>query len=497
METGSPREGEDGASCQLAQSPPAVPSPLPMAGLRVREKDEHKLARWLQERSRARQLDSIAAYEQLLAADSPEGRREREALTAYFSTGETYFFRDRGVFSLLADNILPELIGRRTARRSLRLWSAGCASGEEAYSLAMLLDELAPQLTGWEVAVFASDINTHALDSARNGVYSQWSFRSLDETRKARYFQPCPRGWKIDARLQKLVTFAPLDLVHDHFPASGIDGFDLILCRNVFIYLAPSAVAQIAGKLADALADGGYLITGHGELIGCSTPGLRSHLLAESVVLRKETPSAPSGAPGKAPAMAFPAPSPPVQARRPTVAGPRASSPRVAAAAKSATTSPRPRVADLETELQAAWQAANRGASDAATAACRRAIASTPCDPRPYYLLAQLAQDGGILDEARTLLNKVLYLDPSCVAAYLDLAALHARAGDTAGSRRMRQRARKLLAALPPETRLAMPRDTTAGELLQSVDRLLEPSAGAPQSPPTSPATRNDRPPRG
>jgi len=250
-------------------------------------------------------------------------------------------------------------------------------------------------------------------------------------------------------------------------------------------------VTHIMGKLAATLTDSGYLITGHGELIGCPTPGLCSRLFADSVVLQKGMPSPPTvpGAARPEPVVAAPAPPPPAQPRRPADDGPLA--------ATTVLATPHPLAADLETELQAAWQAADRGVTDAATAACRRAIAGAPCDPRPYYLLAQLAQERGTLDEARALLNKVLYLDPSCIAAYLDLAALHARAADAEGARRMRQSARKLLAALPPETPLTMQRGTTAGELLQSVERLLEPPTGAPQSAPTRPATRLDRPPRG
>jgi chemotaxis protein methyltransferase CheR len=159
----------------------------------------------------------------------------------------------------------------------------------------------------------------------------------------------------------------------------------------------------------------------------------------------------------------------------------------------------RPSATDLESELQAAWHAADRGATDAAAAACHRAIAGAPFDPRPYYLLAQLAQESGSLDEARALLNKVLYLDPAAIAAYLDLGALHARAADHEGAQRMRQSARKLLAALPPETPLAIHRDTTAGELLQSLERLLA-SPGATGSTPADPihlAPHRDRSRRG
>jgi len=445
-----------------------------IAGLRLHDNDTPKLAEWLDERLQALALSSFDAYAQLLASDVPRGRQERERVAVHFSTGETYFFRDEGLCSLLARKVLPELIERRAEQRSLRLWSAGCASGEEAYSLAMLLDEMSPRLAGWDVRVLGTDINGDAVERARNGLYGQWSFRGLDRLRMERYFRKCARGWKIDERLQQTVDFARLDLLHDDFAsASGqFENIDLILCRNVFIYLSPSAVSTIVAKFTRALARCGYLISGHSELIGCETPSLRPLAFPESVLYRKVEAHA---APGAAVEPAANAEKQAAATRGPAV---RSRSRAVAVPANG----PPPRdvwplrasPADPALELEQAWRDADRGALAAARAACRRVIAGAPLDPRPYYLLAQLAQEAGAIEDAKRLLKKVLYLDARFVVAYLDLAALLAFGGDAAGARRMRENARRELERIDPQTLLPSRPETTAADLLQFVGRLLD-----------------------
>jgi len=435
-------------------------------GLGVRGRNLEALSRWVAERARALALPGIGQYGELLAEDSTAGCRERELLTVRFSTGESYFFRDQGQFDLLAATILPELIERHAAERRLRLWSAGCATGEEAYSLAMLVLELAPRLAGWQVLILGSDINTDALQKARQGLYADWSFRALDAARKQRYFEPRGKHWQIDTRLREMVTFCCGDLVRDRFlgTAAGLNDFDLILCRNVFIYLDAQAVGRITAKFVDALADGGYLITGHSELFGHDTSPLRVRMFAQSAAFQKT--GRPTTELGLAQALAAPAPRPPL-----------ASEPS-AACIERPLTPPATPPENCETLMQAAWGHADRGMLDAAGADCFELIALAAFDPRPYYLLAQLAQERGDAMQAKTLLQKVIYLDPSFIAAYLELGDLHAQAGDDDRARRMYETARAGLSALPATAAVSHYSDSTATEILAYVDRLLGGTAG-------------------
>ena len=448
-------------------------------GVYVRKQDLDRLARWADGRIRVLALAGVEPYGELLAQDNAAGRLERELLTVRFTTGESYFFRDRGQFALLRDTILPELIERRAVQRSLRIWSAGCATGEEAYSLAMLVDELAPRVAGWNLLILGTDINANALEKARRGVYGQWSFRALDAARRQRYFRESRDEWKIDKRLRDMVTFRPGDLVRDRFPdaESELHDIDLILCRNVFIYLAPRAVAQITAKLADALAEGGTLMTGHSELFGHSMgPGsLRTRVFAESVVFRKSAKPVPEAVFAASPprsqesySAAVCLPDPAEQRAVPALPPPAPPTPPI---------SP---IEGLEALMQAAWGLANRGACDAAAAACRNATAIAALDPRPYYLLAQLAQERGNAEEAKTMLKKVIYLESSFIAAYLELGALYEKEGDAERARRMRQNARSELKKLPAQAVVEPYGESTAEEILLFVERLLgEPAESA------------------
>jgi chemotaxis protein methyltransferase CheR len=462
---------------------------LSAVGLRLRDQDREALSRWVEERRRAHALPGLEEYVRLLSDDSASSRRERELITVRFSTGESYFFRDQGQIDLLATTILPQLLERRADTRTLRIWSAGCAAGEEAYTLAILVDELAPRLDGWKVLILGSDINTQALEKARRGEYREWAFRTLDDARRQRYFERHGDRWRIARRLREQVTFCSVDLVHAPFPdpAAGLNDFDLILCRNVFIYLDTVAAGRITTKFARTLAGGGYLITGHNELFGHDTAPLRVHMYAQSAVFEKNAQPGTESGPGaslarvRMPAIAASAPAPRVEAQAPQIerrvaaieVPPPVNGRAVAQAPPAAT------AADCERLIESARRHADRGRPDAAAADCRKAIAVSGFDPRPYFLLAQLAQERGDANEAKTLLKKVIYLDPSFVAAYLELGALHAQAGESGSARRMYASVRTALAKLPPQTVIAPYSESSAANVLAYVERLLDARAGA------------------
>jgi chemotaxis protein methyltransferase CheR len=416
----------------------------------------------------------------LLTVDSALGRRERELLTVRFSTGESYFFRDQGQIDLLAQTILPELIRRRERGRTLRLWSAGCSTGEEAYTLAMLVDELAPQLAGWKVTILATDINGESLHKAREGLYRDWSFRTLDAARKQRYFRPHGDRWQIEQRLRDKVTFRRLDLVRDAFPdpEADLSNMDLILCRNVFIYLDTQAVSRIAAKFAATLVEGGFLITAHSELFGHDVAPLRVRMFAQSAVFQRSAAAGDAATSVQAPELAR-APAMPAAPFVQSAARTTAPAPRIALSAPAAPPAA-PCSAPAETceqLMQAAWRHADHGMPEAAHEDCRKAIALDAFDPRPYYLLAQLAQEGGDAARAKALMKKVIYLDPSFVAAYLELGALQAQAGENERAQRMYATARKVLRTLPAKAAIAPYKESTAAEVLAYVERLLGASA--------------------
>jgi len=439
-------------------------------GLRMRAQDVEILSHWIVERLRKLALPAIEQYAELLAGDSPAERQERELLTAQLTTGESYFFRDQGQFDLLASKLLPELIGRRASERRLRIWSAGCAAGQETYSLAMLVDELAPRIDGWNVLILGTDINSKALEQARGGAYGDWSFRALDETRKQRYFRARSDHWQIDQHLRDMVSFRKLDLIRDRIPdpEAGLNDLDLIVCRNVFIYLESHAVSRITAKIGEALADGGFLVTGHSELFGHDIAPLRVRMFPESAVFQKSAqPTAETGL-GEALAKAQP-PSAASFLQTAVVARqtPRYEQPALAKKP------PAPPIEDCDLLVQTAWRHADRGRPDEAEGNCRKAIAIAAFDPRPYFLLAQLAQERGDSAQAKSLLNKAIYLDPNFIAAYLELGGLHAQDGDHPRARRMYEAVRAALTRLPAQTAIAPYKESTAADIHAYVERLL------------------------
>ena len=363
---------------------------------------------------------------------------------ALLINGETYFFRDHGQFDLLRLRLLPELIERRRNAKTLRLWSAGCASGEEAYSLAMLVDMLLPARDGWNILILGSDIDETALAKARRGHYGQWSFRMVPPALKHRYFRHKDDEWLLDERIRSMVTFRAGDLIGESCVDAQLQDMDLILCRNVFIYFGAVAVAAVADKLAAALNKGGYLMTAHTELIGHRVRNLQSRLFAEGVVYQRDTlVPAPAGAPRPA----------------------RIVLPSAAAKKHAPHTLPPigPRVEDM---LASARAFADRGDYDQAAQACRQALTVAPIAPEPYFLLAQLAQLRGDFEQARELLDKTLYLDHRSVAATLELAALCERTENLPRAQTLRRAALDIVRALPGDT-VIEPYETTAAEIAQ------------------------------
>lgn len=179
------------------------------------------------------------------------------------ATQETMFFRDRAVFDALRSDVLPRLIGTRKAVRRLRIWSAATSTGQEAYSLALVLDELAAELRGWTIHVLATDMSATAIARARAGLYSPFEVaRGLPAGTLQEHFSQLADGWQVADRLRAAVDFRVFNLLDDFRP---LGDFDLILCRNVLIYFDHSTKIDVLGRLADTLADDGFLCLGSAE----------------------------------------------------------------------------------------------------------------------------------------------------------------------------------------------------------------------------------------
>ncbi|OYW46003.1 MAG: hypothetical protein B7Z08_08480 [Sphingomonadales bacterium 32-68-7] len=195
-------------------------------------------------------------------ADPAESRLAQQVVDALLNN-ETYFFRDRAMFDILAARTLPELQQRRAATRRLAIWSAGCSTGQEAYSLAMLIAAEPARWRGWAVDILATDVSPSMIASARQGSYTQFQIqRGLGALEMVSFFGETASGWRAAPALQRMIRFEPHNLL-DAPPFPG--RFDLILCRNVLLYFDRPTRARAFDRLAEALAPDGRLLLGAGE----------------------------------------------------------------------------------------------------------------------------------------------------------------------------------------------------------------------------------------
>ncbi len=476
-------------------------------GLQLRPRDRETLRGTLAARMAALRLRDADDYHRLLQAGTPAAESEWDLLTARLTNNESYFFRDKGQMALLRERILPELILRNQARRSLRLWSAGCSTGEEPYSLAILVDELLPQLgessgSRWEIVILGTDIDEQALQLASRGIYGSWSFRTMEPAHKKRCFHRREGGWQVTESSRSIVTFGRCNLVADSFPstATGIYEMDLILCRNVFIYFGREAISAVLTKFAQTLRAGGYLMTGHTEIQGQPIESLQVRTFPESVVYRRvgkasigvatgaRAAGSPIGTVGGhgIPAAHSQSPLPaPAASHASPASTPQATVVEHALADAEACYAARDYIAVIQTlrPLQeptedrvlvlCAHAHANLGHYEEASGCCRRLIERCAFASEPYELLASIAQEQRHYDEAKRLLKMALYLAPTSPFAYLELGALYLSEGDTVRARKMHVTALELLQTFAPETSVGAMGGPPAHEWVVHLEQML------------------------
>lgn len=397
-----------------------------------------------------------------------------EALTVQ----ESNFFREPAKLALVRDHVLPDLAARP---RRLRVWSAGCAGGEEVYTLAALFDRAG---LGDRVHLLGTDLSASAVADAREGRYTNWSVRGLAPADLVKLFTSRDAAHRVIERLRRSVQFEVHNLL-DPRPAEW-GRFDLVVCRNVLIYFTPDGCARAAGALVDALAPGGWLVLGSSDPLLEGTPGLETVVTEHGLAYRRTdaATTAPTGTGGSTdvaadiataldqeaatPAIVEPRPA----RRRARAAAERESAPAAPAAVAGEVSEPGQVVAAAREELARARpdraERLVRGvASDApgtpapglvlgealaqqgrlaeAAALARRLVTEFPDDAEPRHLLAVLLLESGDAAEAARAAREAVYLDPSCAPAHLVLARCRELLGDDAGARRSRRVAQRLI----------------------------------------------------
>jgi chemotaxis protein methyltransferase CheR len=445
--------------------------------------------------------DTATFVNQLLA--SPIDKKLIEVLARHLTTGETYFFREKQVFSILKDRILPELIRTRAGSgKTIRIWCAGCSTGEEPYSVAILLKQMLLDIKNWNITIRATDINLDALARAQEGVYGEWSFRDTDADLRKTFFSDAGKGrYAILPEIKKMISFAYLNLVSDPFPEllNNTNAMDLIFCRNVMMYFSPEQTESVSRRFHHALLDGGWFITSVTETSLNMAQEFTGVTFPDAMVYRK-VPQVQDVAQIKILASRSVTAEPEIQKALPAKIATRKVPPanvtvdvkpsshqklsepvlnlavarehydagRYTEAAKTCEALPSTETG-IGVMILLTRAYANQGRLELAESWCRKAIAADRINAETHYLMASILQELGREEEAEESLKRVLYLDNNCILAHYDLGNIALRRGDATMAGRHFRITEKILAKLPDNAVVPYSEGMNSAKLLQII----------------------------
>ncbi|HHP7229985.1 MAG TPA: CheR family methyltransferase [Xenococcaceae cyanobacterium] len=500
-------------------------------GIKIRDSETNTLEQKICLRTKALQLDNPQQYYQLLKLPNLESEREWQYLAELLTNNESYFFRDRQQLNLLRYQIFPQIIKQKRQQEdlTLRVWSAGCSTGQEPYSLAIILREILLDIDAWDLAIFGTDIDLGALNQARGGIYSEWSFRDTEPRIKQQYFESKAKNHQILPLIRQMVTFQKVNLLTDQFPQlfSNLREIDLIVCRNVFIYFGLATIGKILEKFYHTLRPAGYLLVGHSELSNQNLSGFQAQIFPQSLIYqRRELDSLAERSSTVTNQTATVAPQTDIPrakmltkseeaasfqdgvsltalnrdlqpASASSFATPPKSPPQLLPIANDASLVSAEDIAKLLQQAESLWQQKQSNLAikkaeqvlaiqpDNTAAYCLlgkiylelnqndlamnmgdRALLINPLDLEVNYLLAAIALTDGDRFTAKKILKKILYLAPESIEAHVELIRLYQQEGDRTRTSKLRQQAVKLLQKLPNEQIVFTRKNLTVAELI-------------------------------
>lgn len=418
----------------------------------------------------------------------PLKKDQIEILASHLTIGETYFFRDKRSYEILEGQILPDLIRlRQGLEKRLSIWSAGCCTGEEPYTIAILLSKMMPHLKDWNITILATDINPVFLKKAQDGIYGEWSFRDTPSWVKERYFKKRKDGrFEILTEIKKMVNFSYLNLAEDVYPSllNNTNAMDLIFCRNVLIYFTQERAKRVVNNLHRSLTDGGWLFVSPSEAshllfsrfntinfqdsilyrkqgLGVRGWGLDVEPWSQAPGLRTPTPDLQSQAPEfwsqvseSHPPITDPRPTPEFIELKPIEEARQASYDEALSLYEQGNHAEATEKilgmiyhgqADSKVIALLTRVYADQGKLTEALAWCEKAIEQDKLNPGLHYLRATILQEQGAVDAAIISLKRALYLDQDLVLAHFALGNIAKRQGREKESDRYFQNALMLL----------------------------------------------------
>jgi chemotaxis protein methyltransferase CheR len=435
----------------------------------------------------------------------PSAKKDRiEILASFLTIGESYFFRDQKSFQVLEQHILPKWIdSRRNQGRRLRIWSAGCATGEEPYSLAILLTRIIPDFKDWDISILATDINPRFLRTAKQGVYPEWSFRDVPEGTRKAYFRKTNGGrYRILPHFKEMVAFSRHNLAEDPYPpgSNSTTAVDLILCRNVIMYFAEKTRKKVVGNFYHCLVEGGCLLVSATEVSHTAFSEYVTEVFPDTTIYRKISGKAnkprdfisegirPLPLDADAPCLdgneilqseiEF---QPKTRIAVPVVSAKLGIEDALALCGMGRYTEAEEKILEclsLSSQDPKALKLlsrvkANQGKLVEAFDWCEKATAADKFDPEGYYLCATILQEQGRIEEAILTLVKSLYVDPDYVLAHLALGNLLRQQGKQKASNRHFKNALALLNGRPKDELIAESEGLSAGRLVEIIRSIM------------------------
>jgi chemotaxis protein methyltransferase CheR len=435
-------------------------------------------------------------------SDTDLTKKHIVTLARDLTVGETYFFRHHLTYEALKNTILPEIIERRRSSRRIRIWSAGCCTGEEPYSIAILMKQLIRNLPEWNVSLLGTDINEEFLQKAQAGAYKEWSFRDTPSTIKGSYFTKIDdKHYQLNQDIRNMVKFEFLNLISNSYPSddTGTQNMDLILCNNVLIYFSQEKIKEVIEKFSSALTDQGWLVVSTIEVPFIENANLLQTKVGDLFFFRKgkkNLPAAKAEKPRAPKKIEIKRETPPIApiSPKPKQEPLKDSNKPLEWEAFYLAQNYERSAALLEKELERRHSAkeksskseneiahliksyANLGNIPKAREWCERGLMETKINPLFHYLHGMILQEVDSYEDAVAAYRKALFLDPNFIMAHFSLGSISLKKGDIKTARRHLRNSLELLSRGRPGEILLGTDELVAERLLVIVDNLLKDS---------------------